>query len=71
MGEVNIHPCVLCQPFVVAHLGALVVGHRAPHLRLEAIEYLGEGFRSYVSLGAFQLDQGNEQSCPLDQSAHL
>ena len=49
----------------------LIETHSSLASAVEAVENLREGFRNYVCLGAFQLDQGNEQSCPLDQSANL
>ena len=71
MSEVHIDSGGLRQPFVMAHLPALVVGHRAPHLRLETVEDFGEGLGGHVGLGAVQLDQSNEQGGAFHQRAHL
>ena len=71
MGEVNRHPGIFREGLVVPHFGALVVGHRAPHLTCEAVEDLGEGLRGDVGFRTAQLHQGYKQSGAFDQRTDL
>lgn len=50
---------------------ALVVGHRAAQLAIEAVEDLGEGLSGDVCLAARQLDQSDEQGGAIDQRTDL
>jgi hypothetical protein len=55
-------PGVSGQGLVMSHLRALVVGHGAAQLAVEAVEDTGEGLRRRVGPAAVELHQGDEQS---------
>jgi hypothetical protein len=71
MSEIDRDSSIFRQGFMFAHLAALVPGHGEAHLGVKAFEDLGKGLRYGAGLPIRQLHQGDKESFPLDQSAHL
>ena len=70
MSEVDLEAGLLGEGFVSGHFPSLVVGERAAHLCVEAVEDVGEGVGAGFGASVLELDQGDEEGGSFDQGSN-
>ena len=71
MGEVDFDAGFFRQPRMLGHFATLIVGERAPHLPIEALQERAEAVGAGLCGAVFEFHKRDVKTPALDQRSHL